>query len=491
MRDSTMAAEPANYDYSRLPSGEREWSEFIAYVSVAGGLAERHFIELKSDIDPTGKEGAAKVAKYILGTANRDPARASRYFEGRAVMVLGVAKDDICGLERFEAKDFVGAVQQYVGDPGPHWDYHRIPINNERDVVVVTVEAPRPGHPMWPCCREGVGLKDGRIYVRADGETREANSGEIRVLIERAAAKAMVSPDLDVRIYGSVYRIAGDISVCDEYVAEVRSRLEAVAPGPPAPKSPPSTKPPTSPAASVANYGPHWPAMAGFMPPMPDVSLGSMFLPRSEPDIRSRDEYLEEIDEWEQEFRSAWNRFVLAFAVATTPTIGIGAVSQTYVEEVKVKIHLDGPVHARDQGSDAYPDFDDVLPPPPESWGPRTVDPLPRSTIAPELHLPHLSPRVAPAIYSRYGNIDFDNSGSVNLSTMFQELRPQEPDTSHDDVLLTVPGDCEGDVVTGTWTVTARRYDRQYSGELQVDIELRDLTASIREYLWGTLENDG
>jgi hypothetical protein len=57
-----------------------------------GWSAERHFIESKSDIDPTNKEGAAKVATFILGAANRDPERAKKYLEGHAVMILGVGE---------------------------------------------------------------------------------------------------------------------------------------------------------------------------------------------------------------------------------------------------------------------------------------------------------------------------------------------------------------------------------------------------------------
>jgi hypothetical protein len=52
-----------------------------------------------------------KVAKFILGAANRDPESAAKYLEGHAVMILGVAEANVVGLKRFEAKDFVGAVQ--------------------------------------------------------------------------------------------------------------------------------------------------------------------------------------------------------------------------------------------------------------------------------------------------------------------------------------------------------------------------------------------
>jgi hypothetical protein len=39
-------------DLMRLPSGEREWSEFIQQAAGAGDLIERHFIELKLEAAP-------------------------------------------------------------------------------------------------------------------------------------------------------------------------------------------------------------------------------------------------------------------------------------------------------------------------------------------------------------------------------------------------------------------------------------------------------
>ena len=185
MADAEEPDAVATPDLTRFPSGEREWSEFISRVAASEDLAERHFIELKSDIDPTNKEGAAKVAKFILGAANRDPERTKKYLDGHAVMILGVAEADVRRLERFEAKDFVGAVQQYVGEPGPRWDFQRIRVDDDRDVIVVTVDPPQAGDPIWPCCREGISLIDGRIYIRADGETRERRP-ETTIVFETA-----------------------------------------------------------------------------------------------------------------------------------------------------------------------------------------------------------------------------------------------------------------------------------------------------------------
>ena len=60
-------------------------------------------------------------------------------------------------------------------------------------------------------------------------------------------------------------------------------------------------------------------------------------------DPRSREDYLAEIDQWEDRVRRVWRRFAsdFAFAIAAAPT-RIEACSQSYLEEVKIKIRLEG-----------------------------------------------------------------------------------------------------------------------------------------------------
>ena len=66
-------------------------------------------------------------------------------------------------------------IQPFLGVPGPRWDVFRVPIENSiRQVLVIVVEPPGPGQPVFVCRANGDGLTDGRVYIRADGETREA-----------------------------------------------------------------------------------------------------------------------------------------------------------------------------------------------------------------------------------------------------------------------------------------------------------------------------
>lgn len=79
-------------DLSKLPSGDGRWAEFVRQVGKVDDREERYFLELKSAVDLNAEAGRAKVAKFILGAANRFPEQAARRFDGHALMVLGVSK---------------------------------------------------------------------------------------------------------------------------------------------------------------------------------------------------------------------------------------------------------------------------------------------------------------------------------------------------------------------------------------------------------------
>ena len=456
-------------DLTRLPSGEREWPDFIQKVAGAGDLIERHFIELKSEIDPTAKDGATKVAKFILGAAHRDPERAAKYLGGYAVMLLGVGANDVRGLARFEAKDLVGAVQQYLGEPGPRWDFVRVRVDDDHDVIVITAEPPVVGK-VWPCCREGVGLADGRIYIRGDGETREANHDEVRALFERVrGAPAEVAPDLDVALNGVVRRYKCDQALLDEYIAHERQRLEATAPEPPAVKA--------EEIGRRVSAG-----TAGYL--SSPAAVGSSIFNIEEPDARGREDYLAEIDEWEERFRAAWPKFLrqVAAIACHQDATRIEACSQRWLAEVKIKIHLDGPVRADENPSDGR-DYD-KLPSPPRPWGPRPIRHVP-DFVRDAALLPNMGGAVAPPmIYLPYDNIDISNSRSVDLKVLVGELRPNDPYISSDELFISAPVDYDVPI-TGQWTATAKDYHEMLSGELQLVVdEPLDLTEGLRDFLY-------
>src|ERR1700741_2517387 len=175
-------------DFSALPSGQREWRTLIDALSRTDDRVERHFLEMKSDVDLNETSGRAKVAKFVLGAANRDPKRAAPYFNGRALMILGVAKDLVAGIPGFEVHELERTVEKFTGTPGPSWDHVRLPVDGDRDVIAVVVAPPEGS--LWPCLKDGPALTNGTIYLRADGATRPATGSEVQARLARVQQNA-------------------------------------------------------------------------------------------------------------------------------------------------------------------------------------------------------------------------------------------------------------------------------------------------------------
>lgn len=81
------------------------WAALAQYAIASDDRVERYFLEVKSTVDLNTNSGRAKVAKFILGAANRDPARAAARFGGHAVMLLGIGSGEAPGIDPFEAMD--------------------------------------------------------------------------------------------------------------------------------------------------------------------------------------------------------------------------------------------------------------------------------------------------------------------------------------------------------------------------------------------------
>jgi hypothetical protein len=454
-------------DLSRLPSGERRWMALITEAAKLGDRAERHFLEMKSEIDPASKDGGAKIAKFILGAANRDTVRAAKYLEGHAVMLLGVAEGAITGLPGFEAKDMEDAVRQYLGEPAPPWDFHRVRVSDDRDVIVISVDPPREGDPIWMCCKDGpANLHDGDIFIRVDGATRKAKGDELRALQQRRSGVPHSVANLTVTAPCQVASYLCDIAPLDRYLEGERRRLEANAPEP--------AKPVERPGVSYLSPS----IAASFTRP----SVGAMWN-EMEDDPRSRTQYLQEIADWEAAVREAWAGWIDDVVAYKWPGMQISVLSDKYLEEVELDIHLDGSVRVVGKPGDG----DDLaLPSPPRPWGPRKRPPL-----LPE-HIPALGQFTGygPPVMG-YSGVDFRNSGSVDLEVRIKQLRPGKPYlTGDDEFILLVPSDAIGPV-TGTWKATAKGHHQQYAGEIEIAVAaVRDLTEGLDRYFTLTAAED-
>lgn len=470
-------------ELTRAPRGELVASKLVEAVATQGDLAERHYLELKGPEDLSSKQNKQKVAKFILGAANRMPEKSAEAFEGCAVMIIGITKDGIKGVPPIEMLELTKVIQRFTGVPGPRWDIVRVPVKDSTNqVLLFIVEPPEQGHPTYICRADGDGLKDGATYIRADGETRDAKSAELDQLRNRETTPEEMAPvDLGISIAGKVIPITVDNArTLDEYVLRTRQRLLGALPKP-KPQVEPEAEPSPPGDRSLAN-------IVGLSSGISKRAAASRSIPvaglsRTIPEERSEDEYLAEIDQWEADFRAAWpntvNRIVgYGFGPAEVSVLN---KTQTYLHDLAVKLHLEGPVKAVEHysRSDVNPRMNFGMPRPPRKWGPRENDLLANYStgVAPSAYsMSHFDPRPSSSMWT--------NTGSVDIEVEVGDLRPEDEFyTDDEDAVLVIYGE-PPEKVRGTWKATARGYHEVFKGETTVPVgEPRDLTNAIRNFL--------
>jgi hypothetical protein len=428
-------------DLTRVPMGELAARALVDALAQTDDRAERHFLEIKSSIDLKTKEGIAKVAKFILGAANRMPDAAARYFEGHAVMVLGVGGGSTPGIEPIEALDIERGVRPYLSVNGPRWDLQRVPVEDGREVLLVIVDPPKMGQPPFPCFKDGPGLHNGQIIVRADGETRQATGEEVLLLQQRGRLER---PDVDlaVAVQGTAIAYTCDASVLEEHIERESLGLAA---------------------ARKATESPNpWGRASG--------SMLDFIGERQE--NRTPEQYERQIANWEAECRRSWIPAMdtLAATFGSPVSISIRNRQESFLEDVALEVHLEGPVRGLERASSDNFDPESLLPRPPRAWGP-WVD-------TSSMLVPGLSREFSysPSMPSIPGPLSFRNGGSVTIDVQVGDLRPRQTYVTDDDEIVLVVDDADLTELTGTWRITVRGHHAVYEGTLSVPVVTRDIT---------------
>lgn len=459
-------------DLSRAPRGVLTAQKLIAAVAEQGDLAERHYLELKSTLNLATKKDKEKIAKFILGAANRLPDIAATAFEGYGVMIIGVAEGSVVGIPPVEMMEISRVIQQYVGAAGPRWDILWAPIENSpNQVLVILVDPPKQGQSPFPCRANGESLTDGRVYVRADGETREAKADELDLLFQRGFAGVHADVDFSVEVIGEVAPASIDVAnTLDEYLSSERQRLESALPK----KEPKQPEVSASMASSVMDLSSFQSALN---------AAASFSRAMTEPEERTERDYLNSIDRWESRFRSAWDKALLKMVGCQfqPAIVKITNRTTTFFHDVELKLHLAGDISAVEYESrTSTKNFKDFgLPLPPREWGPRqrALGFNTAHLTAANLYTPPARPYIPPSI-------NYKNGGSVSLEITVGELRPRGSFESENDELVLLVGDQTLTTIKGSWELTARDHNDVYSGEITVKVDpTHDLTEAARQIL--------
>ena len=422
--ESQPADSKVSFDISRAPLGVRAATVLVTEIAALDDRVERHYLEVKSDLDPSKNE-IAKIAKYILGSANRMPEKAEAAFEGYGVMVIGVAPDEIRGVPPIEMLELDKIVSSYIGPNGPHWDLLHVPVEGSNNtVLIIVVDPPQDGQDPFPCRKEGDSLSNGRIYVRAEGETREARSDEIDKLLERG--KRQITPDVafEVEITGYAYPLeVDDDQTIEAHINQARTQLLAALPAPepgPEAKEAPNAHRISTTGIAAAGLGFN---AASMMRDIANASNIANSILGSDPETRTEAQYRESIEKWEQRFRTAWPKALdtLTGYALNGVAIHVTNATKTFFHDVEVKIHLEGAVRGIDyhDGQNGIRKSDLDLPSPPRPWGPTPRRPFDPSSFGPQNYIPNI-----PSNYR--SPLDWNNSGSVDLTLNVGELRPRQ-----------------------------------------------------------------
>lgn len=222
MPDHHGMSASSSLDTEVTPLGERALRTILDHVVAVGDEAETTHLEIKSALDMTDKTAAAKIAKFLLGAANRRPEEASKYFHGYAVLVIGAAKGVAAGVPRgTEPHELEDRLRPYLGPQFPAFEFGRVTVDSEHEVLFIIAQPPKVGQTIYPCHKDFQGgerrdnLADGAIYVRGSSNTRPARAGEVLSLVERARGDGKPPIRLEVEVVGSVHRVERVVDVLE------------------------------------------------------------------------------------------------------------------------------------------------------------------------------------------------------------------------------------------------------------------------------------
>jgi hypothetical protein len=146
---------------------------------------EAEWVEWKSRLDLTTKEGCFQIARTILGMANRLPEAASKTCEGLGYIIVGAEPSQLTGITSVDPAHIDQMLQPFLGGAeGPKYTPTYVRVDG-KTVLVVTVEAPRAGDPVYMLRREFTRARDGDVFVRKHGRTVPATSADQRALHAR------------------------------------------------------------------------------------------------------------------------------------------------------------------------------------------------------------------------------------------------------------------------------------------------------------------
>lgn len=417
-----------------------------AIVDAHASTQETDWVEWKTEADVGKKPWQARLARLVLGFANREPNAAGRWCGGCAYTVVGASPGRLDGAPVHDIAKLDAWLSAYIGAPpnAPEWSAAYVAVH-EKTVLLITVEPPSWGNRIWtlqkdfPVERGETPMRAGAIFVRRKGRTELANPGDVAMLTQRACAGTRrlgltLSPTSESRA------IAVDLraSVVETWVQTKRLAMKAQAPPPP---------------TEIDQNDPNALKLA---------ALGAIAASLAE--TRSREAYQAEVDEYLEKATRALPAALVRGAVRHgLGRIDLRLVNQTDHNFSKVAVELDLDLPDVSAFFDEYEVDGPPMPHPTEPWGANRFG----RGFASALRIPRIPSPIeyTQAIIPRG---DIDNSHSTRIRFLPVDVRPGY---SHrlDEFFLVVGPQHAGKTLKGSWAATAT----DVSGIIRGDIEIR------------------
>ena len=416
-------------DLTKLPSGNRSWKALIEWAASSDDRNERYFVEFKSDVDLNSKHGRHKVAKFILGAANRDPKKALRRFEGRGILLLGVEKNRISGVPSFEAKDLEREVQKFTGVEGPLWDFEQIEAENGAVVVAIIVDTPTGD--IWPSLSDGESLKNGDVYLRGDGDTRKASGAELTSMLARRAASEKGLPALSVEVSGAILALEVNIDGLGRHVDHIANEyLRDIEP------------------VAKSQFG----------------ALNPAYLSGGALERRSREEYTAEIEAWRSEALSSPLEGLRTISARLAPVVQllVSNLERVSLKGVRLDLEFEAAVSVVPWQEFELPSHEMIFPERPERWGSASwLRTSPSQVLLPPVGGAAIDGRLIPVR---------DSASSLTLS--LSAIRPEESFRSDtEDIVLVMYVEQEpSKEISARWKLTSVDVDDVAEGVLSVPV---------------------
>jgi len=444
----------------------------IQAVVDADAHDEADWIEWKSDLDLSTKKGCFSIARTILGMANRMPVAASLVFEGLGYIVVGAEPGNLLGVVSVDPADLDQILEPWLGGvEGPRYMPTYVLIEGKK-VLIVVVEAPKNGDPIYTLRKEFEGGRDGDVFVRKSGRTERANSADLKALMERAAAVSAATPDLEVSLVGDVPLSWFDLTTIDSIVAAwVGNRRRAMESAARAEER--RRHPETTPAPKHQNFDTTASIMADYARQQEQFArmirdatrTASIAGLADEPDKRTLDEYLAEVGTWGERATDAGPAVLIDRYLRARH--GLVAVrvhnpSGRYLPKVMVEVHFEC-----DRVSSPEREYPaERLPAEPRPYGEPTPSALAQSLSS--------SPRIYPSVIPSLGHTpmpqrSWTEKGSVKIVFNVGDLRQEGTDTS-DKHFLFLPERPPDGTLHGTWKATVPEVHGVIRGALEVPV---------------------